>query len=206
MQAANAPAAVSLALTGPIGTVRAGTAITLTVAINGTASTNAAAVQFSIPSMGWTETPTIGTSESGTPAKTIQCAIVSGQLNCIVYGLNSNPLADGTLATLSVTLPRNLATGTTSLSLTNTLAADNNGSTVTVGAAAPFALSTVSVCDVNGDGTVTAADMTAALPYYLQQSTCTPVFDLNSDGVCNVLDLQILATAIGGGACNAKQD
>lgn len=193
-----------ISITGPSGTIRAGSQITLTISVTGTAGTNMAATQFTVSSIGsWAPTAAIGSAETAA-VKSVTCAAVSGAYSCIVDGLNATALADGTLATITATLPRNSSTGTVTLSLSNTMGADSGALNVTVGAGAPFALSAASACDLTGDGQVTAADHTAGLPVWLGVQGCSSLYDLNSDGKCNVLDAQIIDIAASGGACAAK--
>ncbi len=199
-------AAPSLTISGPSGLVRAGSTVTLTISVSGTAASGTAAIEFTVGNLPWAATPTIGAA--GTAAsKSVYCATVAGVLDCVVVGLQPDALGDGVLATIQVTLPRNLQTGTATLPLLATLGAAQdsagNASAVTVGAGAPFALNTVSACDIDSSGTITQADFTAALPQFLGISACGSA-DLTSRGKCDILDAQVLAFAVSGGACGAK--
>lgn len=199
-------AAPSLSISGPSGVVRAGSAITLTISVSGTAASGTAAIEFTVGNLPWAATPTVGAA--GTAAsKSVYCATVSGALSCVVVGFNQTLLGDGVLATIQVTLPRSLQTGTATLPLLGTLGAaqdsTGNASSVTVGAGAPFALNTVSACDIDSSGTITPADFTAALPQFLGTAACGSA-DLTSRGKCDILDAQVLAFAVSGGACGAK--
>ena len=193
----------TLTLSGPGTAVAAGSTATLTLAISGTSGSGLTALQVTVSALGWATVPTIGAAGTS-DSKSVYCAASSGNLLCLIVGMNATALSDGTLATLAVTVPRSASAGTTTLTLTGIVGANASDTSVGVTAGSPFGLNIVSACSLTGDATVTQADWTAGLPYYLGTSACTPAADLNSDGVCNILDAQILGVAVGGGACNAK--
>lgn len=59
----------------------------------------------------------------------------SGQTRFLIVGLNQNPLADGALISLSVSLNANISTGTYTLGLSNLASSDPTGSSLPVTAA-----------------------------------------------------------------------
>jgi hypothetical protein len=156
--------------------------------------------------MTWPVVPTTGTGAT-TASKTANCALQGTTYTCIVVGQNTTSLVDGVLVNLAITLPRNAPSGTTSLGLTQVIAAatDTGGyaysAPITV--SAPFVLSTASLCDVNSDGRVDATDYTNVLQQSLGVTACISG-DLNADTKCNVLDLITVAGAIPAGVCAAR--
>jgi hypothetical protein len=73
-------------------------------------------------------------------------------------------------------------------------------STVTLGAATGAILSSLSPCDVNQDGQVNSADVTAAVPQVLNQVPCGTA-DIDRDGRCTAVDVQRVINAVLGSAC-----
>ncbi len=199
----------TITITGPPGNIKAGQTFNLTVSISGTTTPpiqSEQGVQFSFTGMTWPIVATVG-SAATTSGKTLTCAQVSTTYNCMVSGANGNLLSDGPLATLAVTLPKTVGSGTTSVALTQVLAAstDSSGTAfsapITVGS--PFALSTTSLCDLNADGKVDALDFSSAVQQAIGVTTCSTA-DINSDGKCNVLDVITIAIATQSGFCAAK--
>lgn len=60
-----------------------------------------------------------------------------------------------------------------------------------------------STCDVNGDGSITNADVTASLNSVLGTASC--VADLDGNGTCNVVDVQRIINASLGQSCRTGQ-
>lgn len=60
-----------------------------------------------------------------------------------------------------------------------------------------------SLCDLNSDGIVNAADVQIAVNRIVNQTSCT--FDLDGNGRCDVVDLQRVINASAGGACKVGQ-
>ena len=60
--------------------------------------------------------------------------------------------------------------------------------------------SSVSLCDLNGDGVVNGADVDSAINQVLDISPCTNA-DLQGNGLCTVVDVQRVTDASLGGAC-----
>lgn len=73
-------------------------------------------------------------------------------------------------------------------------------SNLTLGAAQGAVLSTLSACDVNQDGVVNNADVTAAVQQALSQVACGTA-DVTRQGHCTVVDVQRVINAVLGGAC-----
>jgi hypothetical protein len=197
--------AQTLTITGP-GSVKAGSTFTLGIGLSGTGTTGDQAFQFSLSGISsWTIAPVRGTAAT-TANKTVSCAAVGVSYNCIVAGLNTATLVDGQQVVLTVTVPRNAGSGTTTVSASSLLAAatDANGSAngVSLVAPVPFTLSVTSACDLDGNGVIDATDLATAMQQVVGVGACSA--DLNSDGVCNVIDVQIIANAPASGKCAAK--
>lgn len=194
----------TLTVSGPSGNTKAGSTVNLAVAISGTSGTGDQAVQFSLSGITWPIVPTAGAATTAA-GKALTCALVGVSYNCIVAG-GAATLGDGTIASLQVTLPKSAASGTVSIALSNQLAAatDGQGFVIAGGvtAAAPFAFAITSACDISGDGKVDATDTGMAVLQALGVGACSS--DLNSDGKCNILDVQIVAAASVNGFCAAK--
>jgi Dockerin type I domain len=197
------PVAV-VAVTGPPSNIKAGSTFTVQVSLSATAGSGDQAVQFSLANISWPVVATTGTAAAAA-GKTLTCATVAGVLNCIVVG-GVSALTDGQIATLQITLPKTAGSGTAPVSLSGLLAAvtDANGSVTgaSLSASPPFTLSITSACDLNSDGTVNATDLASMVQQSLGVSACTA--DLNSDGKCSILDVQIAAGAAASGFCAAK--
>lgn len=194
----------TLSISGPPANQKAGTTFTLTVSVSGTGTSGDEALQFSLP-LSWPVVPATGTAATSA-GKAVTCAQVGPSYNCIVVGMNSNNLTDGQLATLAITIPKTAGSGTVPFSLSNLLAAATDGTGTVNGAplvaGSPFILSITSLCDLNSDGVINAADLALIVQQAIGSSACTA--DLNSDGKCNIQDVQIVGNAAGSGFCAAK--
>ncbi len=188
---------------GPPGNIKAGATFQLTLNITGLAGTGDQALQFSLSGIsGWSISPATGTAAVAA-GKTLTCAAVAPAYNCVVEGAISL-MTDGQIAVLNVTLPAMTPPGTTSIALSNLLAAVTTTTGNIIGGAInpgpPFPLSIINTCDLSGDGVVNASDMTIMRSQVLGTTVCT-VADLNADKKCNILDTQILDRAIATGSC-----
>lgn len=123
-------------------------------------------------------------------------------LTCVLIGLDQNVIPDGVVATLNVTLATPFPGG--SVTLANVIEADTLGNSLAVSIANPtVSLPAPDRCDVNGDGTVGSADLSAVILAIVNGSPFSAVLDLNSDTVVNVLDAQIVSAAAVTGTCSA---
>jgi hypothetical protein len=64
---------------------------------------------------------------------------------------------------------------------------------------------TLSACDLNGDGVVNIQDVSIMVGVAQGSPTCAPRYDLNQDGQCNVMDVQRILTAGLGLGCKTGQ-
>lgn len=110
----------------------------------------------------------------------------SGPAMLVVYG-GQGAIPDGALAVISLPAPFVPA-----MSLPIAVDANSNGITISISGGA---------CDLNGDGSVTLADVQISVDQALGKSACSN--DLNGDGKCTVLDVQRVVNAAAGGACKA---
>jgi hypothetical protein len=58
----------------------------------------------------------------------------------------------------------------------------------------------ITACDLDGDGQLTPADVSVAVQQVLNPASCKTA-DLNKDGVCNIVDVQLLINAVNAGSC-----
>jgi len=161
----------------------------------------AAAVQYTLtitPSVGITVT----SSTSLIPGKSIE----TGPTASLLIGLdtsvspntlNSTVLTSNNIASHVITIGPNAAPGTYTVSLTGLVAADPSGSSIAVtsGGTATFTV-TPSPFDVDGNGSIDAADVSAARKQADGLAPCT-TGDVNHDTHCDVLDVQQVIHATG---------
>jgi hypothetical protein len=190
----------TITITGPNANVKAGSAVVLTVTLSGSAGVNVQALQYSITGFqGWTVAVADGAAATAA-SKFNTCAMVGTVLNCIAVGVNTNVWSDGVISTLTLTIPKRAASGTQTDTLGGLLGAvtDSSGNVtgVAITAGSPFALSIISPCDG-----ITLAQM---LPPVLGTAAYSAALDLNSDGVVNVEDAQIVADYSVSGVCAAN--
>lgn len=127
----------------------------------------------------------------GASGKSFQCSAAN---RCVVYGLNSLTIPNGSVLTEPITILPS-ATGSVIIHLSGVIASDGTGSAVTLtfGPDVTITLPTViNKFDLNGDGAVNMPDVTLMLNQIL--GTCTNG-DLNADGKCTIVDLQLLINA-----------
>lgn len=112
-------------------------------------------------------------------------------------GANLNGISGGVVAYATFTLATSFTKNGTSIALVNCMSADPLGNPLSTGCmAGTIGLFT---CDVNGDGTVGAADVQTLVNEAL--GLVAAVNDMNRDGVVNVADIQLVASAAMGHSC-----
>jgi len=178
--------------------VRAGSTLTCSITLSG----------GSLPAgLQWT----LATSSPvGAVIVTPAAAVISAQKNflcnaanmCLLTGINANQIADGALANLSIPIPAGSGNRQMTLNLSATIGASLLGTALSATANPPVSVSVSSGCDINGDGQINAADVTAQQNGLL--ATPQTSSDLNSDGKSDVVDVQIVINAARGLACAAQ--
>ncbi len=205
--------AQTLPLTCPT-TVKAGTALIAAVSLlNGQ---GAAGAQFTV-----TATSSLGTltaSSTGAAASAGKTVYQTG--TSVILGgfgppgvpgsLNSGQMADGVIANLSWLVPASLGNQNVQISIAGgavpALATSSSGSIIQVTPGPTCAVSVLpstNFCDIDGNGVVNQADVTAQrllVVTFPQSATCPR----NANG-CNVGAIEIVAVAAMGGACTATQ-
>lgn len=133
---------------------------------------------------------------SATAGKVLNCAAA-----CIDAGtgatLNDNAIASGTLATLPLTIASTIA-GAQAITLVPT-AVNVSGSAIpeaNITATLTVATTPCKYC-ITGDTTASAADVAAALSQATGATPCT-TGDVNGDGKCNVVDVELVLFAVPG--------
>jgi hypothetical protein len=141
----------------------------------------------------------------GAPTDTVYCG--STNLVCLVTGMTQTSFVSGVVATTTLTVPLGTPVGTYPLTLPidgttgitlGVLGANALGNAVIFSAGLPFSLTVLSKYDLNGDGTVNDGDVLLWINQILVVGTCTPLFDVNVDGKCNVQDLALVVAAANG--------
>lgn len=207
-----------LTLSGPVQILK-GVPFPISVTSSGGAAYSAVAFTMVLPS------DVIGVTVIPGPVaiagqKSARCgAIVSSQISCIVAGFlgnvgataNSTAMADGVVATLTVTLLANPLLTSESFTLQPVSGANSAGNLTTT-TAGPIltipVLTSFSLCDLNKDGKTDAADVTllvTALITFATSGTVTVGTDLNSDGKVDLADfvISLFAVPVLGGTCTA---
>lgn len=164
-----------------------------------------AAMQFSIAlPLGSAATGVLFGAVS-TTTKQLQCATVSGSLNCIIYSLDATPIPSGlTFARITFT---SVPVGTFNAVVSGPLLADPAGVSIPVTAAPALPIvivAPISACDLNQDGKIDALDVANAALQAIRVTACTNA-NLAADG-CTVIDVQrIIAASLPGGICKVGQ-
>ncbi len=185
----------TVGITGP-ATATAGTTIQLPIL--GSSPGNAVAFQLTPVLPGSAGTPTITAGNATAAAgKSVTCTSI-----CVAFGMNQTVIANGEWLHMSVPIPAGVS-GNITFSLSGVVVVDKNGSVIPVNVNPPLSVSvsSLSKCDVNGDGQTnkTDADIVTAT---VNGTTSTP-YDLNGDGKTTVGDVQIVVNASLGLGCAA---
>lgn len=168
---------------------------------SGTAAPSA--IQFSWAASGGASVTGITLGSAATSAtKILQCSGTFPQLSgtCLVWGLNSNTMANGAIAVTAISPTSNasitITTSAISAADVNGTAIASTGGTLTI----PF----VNKCDLDGSGTVDVSDVTIAGQHILATPQITPC-DFDKTGKCDLFDLLVILKAALGGACSVAQ-
>lgn len=181
-----------LTVTPSTNAVKPGDVVTLTYSLaNQPLPLAITAFQFDSSDGGKTNVgvPTLVTP--GTSAKSFQCA----QDSCVVYGINQTTIPNGPFLIKPVTVSAGVI-GNITIHLSNLIAVDFLGNVVAFGAGPDIVLNVTpppNKFDINKDGAVNTSDVLSLIGQIF--GSCT-TGDLNSDGKCNIQDLQLLINAI----------
>ncbi len=164
--------------------VQRGSSFTLNITAGAGTATGPVATQWTLTvPAGWTVTsPTTALAN-----KVIACAV--GNLKCLVYGINAAVIANGTVATLTVTVPPLATLGNATITTSGTLGATNTGGLLTTAGGSATINVLPDARDLNGDGVIDQADAISAVTQIF--GTCTNA-DIAPPPGCDVVDLVII--------------
>jgi hypothetical protein len=124
-------------------------------------------------------------------------AVSAADVRLATTGASPNGMASGVVGAASFTLASSFGTSPSVVNLVNCMSADPSGNPLSTGClAATVGLLT---CTVTGDASPGVADVQAMIDQAL--GLAPPAYDMNEDGVVNVIDIERVLTAALGGAC-----
>lgn len=144
--------------------------------------------------------------------KSIICAPVATTITppppvqtlCLIYSISSSVIGDGTIAAGTYTIPLSHGGQSDQFITTATVGASIAGAAIVL---APGPMGTTAVtksrCDLNGDGAFTAADVTLLLGAAVSATPNLALYDLDSDGKVDIVDVLIEVIAVLNGTCLA---
>lgn len=201
--AASAQPQLTLAIQNQ-GPVRAGNTLQLQATLTGSSAATMAAYQVNLRATvpgTWSIAPGAVATAAG---KTFTCVppdATSPDYRCILAGMNANTIADGVVATISLAIPASASDGQASIIPSNALGATGAGDAVALAVnALNFTLaSPLSPCDLNSDGLTNVQDVQLVTNQIFGLAAQT--LDLDGDGRTTVADRQRVVNAANGGAC-----
>jgi hypothetical protein len=114
-------------------------------------------------------------------------------LVCIVDGLNQNVIANGVVAAYTVSIPATALAGLVSIPLTNLVASDAIGLEVPLVSGPVYSVRVIAKHDLNSDGVTNLLDVQLMRRQRLGLDPCTD--DQNEDAKCNVRDVVLVSRA-----------
>ncbi len=183
----------TVTLTGP-ATVTAGNTFNATLSITGSASQGIVDLQWSIalPAGFSLGAPAMSSSEPSGDS------VLCGTVACLIWG-SLTAVADGTLATVPITVGAGAAPGVQSLPVSGLFAATSQGFNVNgLTPGATYSIKVLSPCDLNGDGAINVSDVQSVVNAIVNAGAC-PITTAN--GGCTVITVVQEIIAAGGGAC-----
>jgi hypothetical protein len=173
-----------------------GATVSLNIAKTGNSPTG---IQFDLSIPSSTGAITLALGPTVPAGKSIACS-TGVSVRCLLVGLDTNVIPDGIVAVASVTLANPLTANPVVVILANPVEADAGANSLPVTISNPtLSLSIKNACDVNGDGSVSLADLTVVVAQAITKNSAATT-DLNKDGKTDVLDAQIVGTAATGPA------
>lgn len=190
------------------GPVRAGNTLQLKAALTGSTAATMAAYQLNLRATvpgTWSAVPGVTATAAG---KQFTCAVpdaTSQDFRCILAGMNANTIQDGVVATISLQIPANAPDGQVSIIASNALGATGDGSAVALGAnTLSFTLaSPLSRCDLNSDGVTNVQDVQLIIAQILGPLAMQTT-DLDGDGRTTVAEYQRINNAANGQGCRVQ--
>ncbi len=187
----------TMTLSGP-STAKAGQTISLFLSASGTTNTGAAGFQWAIAlPVNYTATASAG-AVATTANKTPTCT--ADNSFCLLVGQNATIIPNGTIASISLKVPASAVAGSQAFPLSNLIGVDAAGINVATTSTGTYSLTILDKRDLNGDGTVTAADVQLMVNEVIAARTSPGacVDDLNGDGKCDLVDVfQVLLKSLG---------
>ena len=175
--------------------LRPGESANFTIAIGGQGATP------SIAALQYTGTPAgslaVGAVQASAAAvglgKSVVCGTTSPQI-CILFGVNSTVIPDGTVITGTITVAASASPGLAPYHVSNVVAAAADGSAIALGASADLVFVILNRLDLNGDGKVDLVDVNIVVQQAIGNTAVTNC-DVNGDSVCDVRDVQAVSAA-----------
>lgn len=172
---------------------RPGSELSFTVDYN---RSDGASMQWTlVVPQGFTHTTVVG--PAGTAAgKQVSCGPVGSP--CLLWGLNVNTVAAGTVGVVSVPIPAGTPPGPKEFSLSGVVVASPAGTKLN---AVPGPLITISILplveDLNGDGKVDLSDVGISVSQANGSAPCSNG-DVNGDSTCDIIDVhRVIRAALG---------
>lgn len=182
-------AQVQLRATISPSTLKPGQSATVTLALSGTPMIAGLQWTLGLP-LGLVGVQALNPAVAAVP-KQLTCGVA-----CLVFGFNVLDIPVGPIVTVPITIPANAAAGTQTIALTNVVGSSGAGINIPVQAIGGT-ITILDKFDVNGDGVVSAPDVTAMVTQ-VASGTCTA--DVIGNGSCNVIQVivEVIAWAANG--------
>lgn len=168
---------------------RPGAAVAVTVALSGATATGPTALQFDAvaPAL-WT----LSEPSTAVAGRTAACGFPATVV-CVLYG-NMDVIPNGAVFGFKVTVPLGATPGDYPIALARPIAASQSGNPHPLTVGSPHMVRVLHLADVNGDGSLTVADVGLIADQAMNKSAC--VSDQNADGACNIVDVYIVVRAV----------
>lgn len=183
-------AQVQLRATISPSTLKPGQSATVTLALSGAPTIAGLQWTLGLP-LGLVGVQALNPAVAAVP-KQLTC----GATTCLVFGFNVLDIPVGPIVTVPITISANATAGTQTVALTNVVGSSGAGVNVPVQAIGGT-ITILDKFDVNGDGVVSAPDVTAMVTQ-VASGTCTA--DVIGNGSCNVIQVivEVIAWAANG--------
>lgn len=178
-----------LTISGP-AKAAPGSTMTLVMTLTGGTVNGPAAFQgtLSLPSGFTASLPVLGNVMTAA-AKTVTCS--AANLLCLFYAKNSTVVGNGIVYTQTVQVPVGYS-GTATIAVSGIVVADKNGLAMAVPVSTTVNVPVFSIQDLNSDGVVDSKDILIITTAIIAGTACGNL-DQNGDGICNILDTQLIA-------------